>query len=197
MKLLAAPIAILAVLGAPAFAGNVEPVVVEPPLAPAPVFTAPAYDWTGFYIGLQGNYADVSTSGGTVLDDDGGLYGLRAGYDYDLGSAIAGGFVQFDRGSIELAGSGVEVEDVLRIGGRLGFDGGRNFYYASAGYTDIGTNTIGSADGYFVGLGYEVFLTQAVTLGAEAIYHDVGDFDLLPGTDAEATTVGLNLNFRF
>ena len=185
---------------APAFAGNIEPA----PLEPAPVFTAPTvsspvYDWTGFYIGAQANYADVETGGDLETDGDGGLLGVRAGYDFDFGPAVAGGFVQYDNGGIELDDTDVELENVLRVGARVGYDFGPNLVYGSAGYANADTDDAGSADGYFVGLGYERFLTQSVSLGAEAIYHDFNDFDGIDGAnvDAEATTVGLNINYRF
>lgn len=185
-------------IAAPAFAGNIAPAPIE--AAPAPVFVTPAptYSWSGAYIGAQASYADVETDTAGVTDDgDGGLYGLRAGYDYDFGSFILGGLVSYDYGSVELDTSGVEVENLLRVGARAGLDLGRSLAYASAGYTQAETDTLGDTDGYFVGLGYETFLTQNVTLGAEAIYHDFGDLDGAAGTDAKATTVGLNMNYRF
>ncbi len=188
-----------ALLAAPAFAGNLAPA----PLEPAPVFTAapatPVYDWSGFYVGAQANYVDVETGGDADVSGNGGLYGLRAGYDFGLGNYVAGALIQYDKGSIGLDDTDVELDNVLRVGGRFGLNSGRNLYYASAGYANADTNDIGSADGYFVGLGYEVFLTQAITVGAEAIYHDLGDFDDAGGAniDAKATTVGLNVNYRF
>ncbi|CTQ51044.1 outer membrane protein [Jannaschia donghaensis] len=181
----------------PVFAGNIEPPVAEP--APAPVFVepTPAYEWSGAYIGAQGSYADISTDGDVELDDDGGLYGLRAGYDFQRGSQVFGGLVQYDFGEIELEDSDIEVENVLRIGARYGITTGAALYYGLAGYAQADTNSIGDTDGYFAGLGYERFITENVTFGAEAMYHDFDDFDDADGTDATATTVGLNLNYRF
>lgn len=181
----------------PAVAGNVEAPVAPP--APVPVFVepSPVYEWSGAYIGAQGSYADVSTDGGLNLDDDGGLYGLRAGYDLQNGSQVYGGFIQYDYGSIELENSGIELEDVLRVGGRYGITTGAALYYGTAGYTQASTNVAGDTDGFFAGAGYERFVTDDVTLGAEALYHDFGDLDAAPGTDVKATTLGLNLNYRF
>jgi outer membrane immunogenic protein len=183
-------------IASPALAGGVVPT----PLEPAPVFVepaAPAYDWTGFYVGAQASYADVEADGTINADGNGGVYGLRAGYDLDLGSTVVGGLVQYDTGSIGLDGTTTELDNILRVGGRVGFDAGRSLYYATAGYASADTSDQGSADGYFAGVGYEMFLTPAVSLGAEAIYNDFGELDNSAGTDLKATTVGLNVNYRF
>lgn len=192
-------IATLPLLAAtPALAGNIAPAPVE--AAPAPVFVAPApiYSWSGAYIGAQASYADAETDDGVLTDDgDGGLYGLRAGYDYDFGSFVLGGLVSYDYGSVEFDNSGAELENLLRVGARAGLNLGRSLAYASAGYAQAETDVLGDADGYFVGLGYERFLTEKVTFGGEVIYHDFDDLDGAVSTDAKATTVGLNLNYRF
>lgn len=184
-------------IAAPALAGNIDPVVVE--AAPTVIVQQPVYSWSGAYIGAQVNYIDVSTGGDADLDDDGGLFGLRAGYDVQRGSQVFGALIQYDGGSIEVENTGVELENVLRVGGRYGFTTGPALYYGMLGYANADTDDIGDADGAFIGVGYERFVTERVTLGAEAIYHDFGDFDDAGGAniDGEATTVGLNLNFRF
>lgn len=185
---------------APAFAGNIAPV----PLEPAPVFAAtpvaPAYSFTGGYIGANLGYADVSPDdgAGTDLDGNGLIYGLRAGYDYDFGPALLGGFVQYDKGNnIDLGVSGVELDDVTRAGVRVGRAAGANLFYAAGGYAHASTDAVGSADGYFAGLGYERLIGTNLSVGAEALYHDFDEFDGASTVDAKATTVGVNLNFRF
>lgn len=190
-------------MASPAVAQKFDPVVVEPaPAAPvvvAPI--APTYDWNGFYAGAQVNYADADAEFDGFIDNlegDDFLFGLRAGYDYDFGNLVAGPVVQYDTGSLDLGD--LEIENILRIGGRVGFDSGRNLYYATGGYAEADTEEFGDADGFFAGLGYEVFLTDRVTIGAEALYHefDEDDFDDFSNdADVEAVTVGLNLNFRF
>lgn len=187
--------ALLPFTAAPAFAGNIAPVPVEPaPIAPA---AAPVYEWSGAYIGAQVSRADFETDGAIGVDDTGFLAGLRAGYDLDLGGTIVGGLVQYDSGSFDLAPSGLEVDDVLRVGGRVGYDLGRTMFYGMGGYASADTNLPGDADGYFLGIGTETFVTQNVTLGVESIYHDFGELDGAPNVDLEAATIGVNLNFRF
>ncbi|MGB3409408.1 MAG: outer membrane beta-barrel protein [Jannaschia sp.] len=189
-------LAVLSISAGPAFAGNLAPAPAEPTLAPAPVFAAPVYDWKGFYGGVQLGYADVETSGAAVLEGDGATLGLRAGYDLDLGQFVVGGLVQYDTADIDLGGAAT-LENVLRVGLRAGVDSGRNLFYGTAGYARADTDLVGQSDGYFAGVGYEVFLTDNVTAGAELLYHDFDGFDGLAGLEAEATTFGLSVNYRY
>ncbi|WP_179380436.1 outer membrane protein [Jannaschia marina] len=190
--------ALLPLAATPALAGNTEPAPIEPVPAPVVVEQAPLYEWSGPYIGGQASYADIETDGGAELDDNGALYGLRAGYDLQRGSQVFGGVLQYDFGEIELEDSDIELEEVLRLGGRYGITTGPSLYYGTLGYARAGTNTAGDTDGVYAGIGYERFLTESVTIGAEALYHDFGDLDDVDDdTDVTATTVGLNLNYRF
>ncbi|GFE66648.1 outer membrane protein [Litoreibacter roseus] len=185
----------------PVWAGSFEPAEPVPsPVVTAPVVdAAPIYDWTGFSVGAQLSYGDVETDGAADLDGDDFLYGLRAYYDYDFGNFVVGGGIQYDRADIDLDDVAA-IDSVLRIGARVGIPSGRNFYYGTAGYaradTDDGTLSVGSSDGYFVGAGYEVFLTEQITAGAELLYHEFDDFDV-DDLEAEATTLGLSVNYRF
>ncbi len=214
MRFLAITATALVPLAAPAFAGNIAPVVVEP--APVFVVPAPAFEWGGGYAGLQAGFADIRPGGtadgdddddddddddlsfGSALDGDGGTIGLRAGYDMTFGRGLVGGLVQYDTANIELGDSDVEIDSILRVGMRAGATAGRNLFYATGGFARADTDDLGSADGYFAGLGYEVFVTERVTLGAEALFHDFEDLDGGDDDiDANASTVGVNLNFRF
>lgn len=193
--------ALVAALGvaAPAFAGGLDPLPAEPVLSvPAPVPVSTDYDWTGLSVGGQLSYGDVTTTG-PELEGDGALYGLRAYYDYDLGNVIVGGGLQYDAANIDLGGA-AEISDVLRLAGRVGAGSGRNWYYGTAGFAqaslDDGTASPGNSNGYFLGAGYETFVTDQVTVGAEVLYHQFEDFDI-DTLDADVTTAGLSVNYRF
>ncbi|QFU07590.1 hypothetical protein PARPLA_01501 [Rhodobacteraceae bacterium THAF1] len=190
MKTFASALAAMSLLAAPALAGGMT--TAPAPMAP-PLAFSPEYNWTGFSVGAQLGYGDVDTNVDS-LDGDDVVYGLRAYYDYDFGRFVLGGGVQYDATSIELGDNVDEVDSITRVGLRAGFDSGRNYYYATGGYAYADTEN-DSSDGYFVGLGYEVFATQNVTLGAEVLYHEFDDFD--GGLEADATTASLSVNYRF
>ncbi|WP_147127215.1 outer membrane protein [Shimia ponticola] len=186
-------------LSLPAVAGGFEDPVIETPTIVPNTPPLPArYDWTGFSIGGQLSFGDVNTDG-PELDGEDALYGFRAYYDYDFGNFIAGGGLQYDAADIDLDGVAA-IESVLRLGGRVGVGSGQNWYYGTAGFaradTDAGAADPGSSNGYFIGAGYEVALSDTFTIGAEILYHEFDDFDI-DTLEAEATTIGLSANYRF
>ena len=189
---LAAGLAVLT--AAPALAGGTaQPEPAPVTVAPAPA--APAADWTGPSVGAQLGYGDVSTSG-PALEGDDVLLGLRAYYDYDFGDFVLGGGLQYDATDLDIGGT-TTLESVTRIGGRAGADLGRSMLYGTAGWAQARTTApTGNSDGWFAGAGYEMFVTDAVTVGTEVLYHEFDDFDL-PGLSAEATTAAISVNFRF
>ncbi len=181
------------------FAGNLtetapEPAVQQPaPAAVAP--QAPLYDFTGLSLGAQLGYGDIQTDD-PDLEGDGTLYGLRGHYDYDLGNVVVGGGVQYDGADIDLDGA-ANVDGVLRVGPRVGYNFGRSMVYGTGGYAKAFTDedSVGDSNGYYIGLGSETFLTENVTAGAEVVYHEFNDFE--GGTEADATTANINVNYRF
>lgn len=197
MSILAASALAMAAV-TPAFAaGPVEPQDTAP-ITIAPVAEPVGTDWTGFSVGAQISYGDVDTDD-PDLDGDDVLYGFRVYYDYDFGQFVVGAGLQYDFTDIGLDGV-ADVEEVFRAGVRGGVDLDRNWLYGTVGYafadTDAGTVDVGDSDGFFIGAGYEVFVTEAITAGAEVLYHEFSDFDV-DGLDADVTTVGLSLNYRF
>ncbi|MCP4317632.1 MAG: porin family protein [Hyphomicrobiales bacterium] len=89
-------------LSSAAFAADAVDTV--PAAAPAPV--APAYDWTGFFIGIQGGYEwrddDLQDTGfgpppiGTTFDFDGAVLGIHAGYNQQYGNFVLGVIGDFE-----------------------------------------------------------------------------------------------------
>ncbi|RED17931.1 outer membrane protein [Pontivivens insulae] len=161
-------------------------------------------DWTGPSVGLQFGNIDADTSGAAASSGDDDIYGLTAYYDYDFGSFILGGGIELDRTDLALrnaAGATIAtIDSVERFALRGGIDGGRNFYYVTAGVADVETSAgaaaPGDSSGSFYGIGYEVFITDLVTASAKALRHDFDSF-AINGLEAEATTIQLGLNMRF
>lgn len=178
---------------APVLAGSLdEPEVLAPPVAP--IVVDRGRDWTGGYVGAQLGYADVDTNLSGV-DGDGAIGGLVAGYDYDFGSYVLGAGIDYDFADIDLGGAAT-LEEVLRLKVRAGVEVGPSLLYATGGWARAYTDDLGSDDGYFVGAGVEYPVTDAISLGAEVLYHEFSDFDG-SGVDVDATTVQAKLNYRF
>jgi opacity protein-like surface antigen len=185
-----------------AFAGSVaEPVVEAPVIAPVPVITDTSGNWGGFYVGGQLGYADVTGENAlNGLDGSGEMYGLHAGYNWDLGNWVLGGEVDYDEFGVDLedaAGAAVaSVDSVIRLKARVGYDTGNWLWYGTAGWADLDTS-VGSADGYFYGVGASYALNTNWILGAELLRHDFSDIGGTAGADAEADTLTLRASYRF
>lgn len=151
-------------------------------------------DWTGFYVGGQIGYGDVGTSIAGVDGSD-TIGGLTAGYDYDLGSWVIGGGVDYDWASINLSGAAT-VQDVMRIKARAGYKINDGLLYGVGGYAEAGTDTLGSDGGWFLGAGYEHKINRSFSIGGEILYHDFGNFNST-GIDVNATTLQIRATYRF
>lgn len=191
---------VLAAFAAPAaYAGNIEPAPVEPTIAPAPAPAFTGRDWTGGYAGAQLGYGDLNTSGAADLDGDGLIGGLHAGYDFDLGDWVLGGAIDYDASDIELSNNAGDLNEVLRVKFRGGYDLGDTLIYGTTGLAWADADVGGSSfddQGYFVGFGAERFVTDNVTIGGELLYHEFDDFDDTD-VDIEATTIQARVSWRF
>jgi predicted porin len=188
-------------LAAPvAMAGGLTEPVIE--AAPTPVITpAPVSygaDWTGFYAGGQLGYGNVS-SPLLTNDADGLLYGVHAGYNYDFGSIVVGGEIDYDKGNdVTDAGSGIELDSVTRLKLRAGYDAGAWMPYVTIGAARAqvtgGANL--TDDGAFAGLGVNYRISDSLTLGGEVLQHQFKDFGGT-GEDIDATTLSTRISFNF
>lgn len=218
MKKFAAATILSASLAAPAFAGGLDDAVVAPVIVPpaAPLAFTPT--WTGGYAGAQLGFIDggVDVFGGDEADDDalvsfdndGVVFGLRSGYDYQFANgAVLGGLLQYDRVNLDLEGDDDFVDEltegdddsvdaILRAGLRGGYGFGPNLAYATGGYARIDTDNSGDSNGYFAGIGYERLVTDSISVGGEVLYHEFDDFDD-SSIEADATTASINVNYRF
>jgi outer membrane immunogenic protein len=134
----------LALLAVPAFAADA--VVYEPAAAPVAV----AYDWSGFYVGVQGGYlwgqADHSYSNGAPSDDsdpDGFIGGVHVGYNWQSGSFVYGVEGDFEGGSVD--GSFENTTGITSVGtselnwqgsirARLGYAYDKALLYVTGGW---------------------------------------------------------------
>lgn len=185
-----------ALLGAGAtatFAGSADPAPSEPVIM-QPVSVAPTGmdgDWTGAYGGLS--FGNLSADAGN-FDDSEGIYGVYGGYDYDFGSFVLGGELDYQTGE-DINLGGIEVDDIFRAKLRGGYDLGRTLVYGTVGAAQLGTN-IGDDTGIVGGVGIEYKVTEQFTVGGEYLAHQFNDFDDT-GVDVYADTVSLRGSFRF
>lgn len=92
LPLMACVIALAGTAGCPVFAADVPMPIYK---GPAPVYEAPAFSWSGFYLGINGGYgfgksdwSSGATSGS--LDPQGALIGATLGYNWQIGSWVLG-----------------------------------------------------------------------------------------------------------
>ncbi|SDI55229.1 hypothetical protein SAMN04488026_100452 [Aliiruegeria lutimaris] len=110
-------------LAAPAFAGSLDPVAIEPAPTPIPVQTSS--DWTGGHVGLQLGYGELTDG----LEGDDMIGGVSAGYDWDLGDWVVG--VQ------------TMIGDTISLTGEIAkhrFDDYRDFGTVNATTATVGVN---------------------------------------------------------
>ena len=212
--------ALLAALAGPAFAADMPP----RPYAKAPAYTAPAlvYNWTGFYIGINGGGGWGTSRWDSTGDFDlsGGLVGGTVGYNWQTGALVFGLEGDIDWSNIKgrtsvLCPAGCETRNswLGTARGRLGFAADRFMPYVTGGlaFGDIqarvpflpgrtDTNT-----GWTVGGGVEYAFANNWTAKAEYLYVDLGKINCgiacgaLTTDDVTFKThiVRGGLNFRF
>ena len=127
--------------GAPGFGTVTSASAADMPLkAPAPAYVPPAYNWTGFYLGL--NVGGGLTSGGGFGDASGIIGGGQIGYNWQsVGSPFVIG-LEADIQGADLSNSatalGVTVDGRLNafgtVRGRLGYAWDRFMIYATGGW---------------------------------------------------------------
>jgi outer membrane immunogenic protein len=163
-----------------------------PPMAPV---YAPGYNWTGFYVGINGGGGWGRSKWDTVdtFDLSGGLIGATIGYNWQFaGQVVVGVEGDIDWSGIKgstttLCPFGCETRNswLGTVRGRLGYAFDRFLPFVTAGLAvgDIKASTPflpgGSTTtaGWTVGGGLEFAVVSNVTLKAEYLYVDLGSFN--------------------
>jgi outer membrane immunogenic protein len=211
-----------------AIAADLPPPMAPPPRAPAayvPV-VSPAYNWSGFYIGLNAGYgfADSTwtapgfTSGSFSVD--GAMGGATLGGNYQIGQLVLGVEGDYDwqniRGFANNAGTCISCDTasnwLATVRGRVGYAFDRIMVYGTAGgaFTDIkaslGPLTWASSTevGWTAGGGIEGAITDNLTAKIEYLYADFGNMSCPAGSCGGTATVSLKenmvragLNYKF
>ena len=215
----------LAVAGTASAADLPRRMVVQQ--AAAPIAVPVAYNWTGFYAGINGgwgfgNSAWVDRIGSTGdFDVSGGVVGGTLGYNWQTGPTVLG--VETDLAWTDINGRtrvtcplGCTTSNnwlgTTRV--RLGYavDRWMPFVSGGAAYGDIKATTPGFAGtsdttiGWTVGGGVEFALAGNWTAKGEYLYVDLGDVNCSPAqcggagnskVDFTSHIVRAGLNYRF
>jgi len=189
-----------------AFAADLPPAPAPMPRAPAAyVPVAPAWSWTGFYVGMNTGYGfgnstwsqPAASSGGFAVD--GWMVGATVGGNYQIGQLVLGLEGDYDwqniRGAsntspcFNLVGAGLgggcatSSNWVATFRGRVGYAFDRILLYGTGGgaATDIRSSTAtlpwasATEFGWTAGAGIEVAITDNVTAKMEYLYADFGN----------------------
>jgi outer membrane immunogenic protein len=179
---------------------------VPAPYYKAPAMVAPAFSWTGLYLGLQGGYGWGHESyadnifGPVSHSPQGGIFGGVLGYRYQIGQFVLG---------VEGTGSWADIKDTVSAGGFSETLKARSLYtatgqigwavlpqtllYAKGGWAGasihndltapglIASNSQ-SPSGWTVGAGIDYAVTQNVVFGIEYDHMDFGysNFTIAP-----------------
>jgi outer membrane immunogenic protein len=189
--------------------------MAPPPRAPAAYIpVSPAYNWSGFYIGLNTGYgfgdSTWSTPASGSFAVDGAMAGATLGWNYQIGQLVLGIEGDYDwqnlRGSSNtgvctLAASGGALSGCATSSnwygtfrGRLGYAMDRIMVYATAGgaVSDIKASTAAQSWssntelGWAAGAGIEGAITDNLTAKVEYLFTDYGN--------GSCTTASCSLN---
>jgi outer membrane immunogenic protein len=193
--------------------------------APAPVYAAPIFTWTGFYVGVNGGYGgdkntySINNIGNIASITSGGFIGGgQIGYNWQAGSFIYGLEADIQatniQGKVTILGLGIgsKLDYLGTVRGRFGYAFVPNaFIYATGGlaYGSVKTNVAniisfgGTNTGWTAGAGIEYALTQNWSLKTEYMYVDLGKKNslIVPGLSVGVKNtehiVRAGLNYRF
>lgn len=183
--------------------------------------SAPQFDWTGFYAGVNGGHGwgQADTLFGE-LDPKGWLAGAQAGYNYAYGGFVLGAEADIQwsdlEGSFTTALGTVVTADLEAFGtvrGRAGLAIDRLMPYLTAGFAYgkmHGTTSFAPGyvtdewvAGWTAGGGIEYAATDNILVRAEYLYVDYGPEVYFAGTPRQETVntnfgaARLGINFKF
>jgi outer membrane immunogenic protein len=179
-----------------AFTSTVRAETVPHHVAAAPLVP---YNWTGFYVGLNGGFGAGDTTGRILpafFSDnhriDGGMFGAQVGFNYQISNIVLGAEADWDWADIDGSkaassfggGTGTETFTIKNLGtlrARVGYTWDRILLYGTGGYAWTSRATddcpgcglsadTHNLDGYTLGLGVEYGITQNLSAKAEYLY---------------------------
>jgi outer membrane immunogenic protein len=214
IRFLGASLIALSAAAGPAAAADITQDSYTPP--PDVTYNpAPAFTWTGLYLGgLVGyGWGNADTDNGD-FDADGFLGGVFTGYNYQLPNNVVVG-IEGDVTYHDQSGSGgapttsVDTDWNGTLRGRLGYAFDRFMPYVTGGLavgnveaSEGGTSDSTTAVGWTAGAGVETAITDNIVGRVEYRYTDLGSDNFTLGTtapdvDVSSHSVLVGLGFKF
>jgi outer membrane immunogenic protein len=221
-KLLLASVGLLALgLASASAADMARPAYKAPAYVPPPL-----YNWTGFYVGINGGGAFGHSSVSNVFGSqgfnvDGGLVGGTLGYNWQTGPWVLGiegdidwADISGDTSSGLCAGGTCSIKNdwLATVRGRVGYAFDRFMPYVTGGgaFGDVKTSVPGFSGqtntqaGWTAGAGLEFAINGPWTAKVEYLYVDLGNDTCDAGscgvsttTDFHTNIVRAGVNYRF
>ncbi|KKC40885.1 hypothetical protein WH87_01570 [Devosia epidermidihirudinis] len=178
--------------------------------APAAYLAPAAFDWTGFYAGVNGGYgqADVFFAGNKMFDGEGAFGGVQVGYNHDFGGFVFGVEADAQLSGIknERFGGTYALDNFGTVRARAGFAVDRFLPYVTGGLSWANVTASNAAlsvqdtyVGWAAGAGVEVAVTDNISVKGEYLYLDLGGAkfagNIAADLSAHIARVGLNYKF--
>ncbi len=198
-----AAVAAIAVLADGANAADLGRRYQPAPVVKAPIYN-PVFNWTGFYIGINGGgaWGRSTWDSADTFTVSGGLIGGTAGYNWQVGQAVLGIEGDVDWTNISgttttLCPQGCKTSNtwLSTVRGRLGYAFDRFLPYITGGLAvgDIRASVPGFAGasatnaGWTLGGGVEFALAPNWSIKGEYLYANLGSFNCGLSCGAAAT----------
>lgn len=212
--------ALMAGVASTAFAADLPTKKAAPPPVSA-AYAAPAFSWTGFYLGINGgyNYGSFRGAGNATFGHPvGGAFGGQAGYNYQIGQFVLGVEDNLDwsgaRNSNTVGANSFtsRVNMTNTLFGRAGIALDRALIFGEAGYSGaevkgvdngLALSSQGWRSGVGVGAGLEYAITNNVSARADYVWSYLGQKTYFAGTPDQVKTgldlsqVRAGLNYKF
>jgi outer membrane immunogenic protein len=181
------------------------------PYGKAPAAAIAINNWTGFYLGAMGGYAEENSSGVGTLS--GGFAGGTAGYNWQAGRLVFG--IEADAawadvgatlGIPGLASVDYTIRSMGTVRGRIGYAFDQVLLYGTGGYAWSDNRLTASAlgvsisdsqfhSGWTVGAGVEVMFAPRWSVKAEYLYRSFENQNYFVGIVPPGVSTGtINLN---
>lgn len=206
-----------AAMAVPSFAAD-----LPRPAYKAPVYVAPAFSWTGFYLGINGAYGwgpsdwNNGAMGTVSVSHKGALVGATLGYNLQTGNVVWGLEGDIDASWMNGSSGGGAAGSVCGTNtcetrnnwfgtarGRIGYSFDRFLPYITGGAAfgnvkatpSVGGGVDKTKIGWAVGAGLEWAFAAAWSAKAEYLYADLGNVTCEAAScNGVETTVGFKAN---